>query len=112
MGRITAAPHSDAYLTLNLEGSRALTYKETRLAEVFDQNLKAKKKAEQKSKPVFFKEKLTQAMLDSGKFNKEQANAVANDVSADSVPVQIRDLYFDVMDKALKARLAKDFNYS
>jgi len=40
MQRIVTAPHSNAYMTLNLEGSRALTMKETKIVEDFDQNVR------------------------------------------------------------------------
>lgn len=63
-------PHSNAYLTLNLEGSRSLTLNDRAIMEDFDQNLKIQRSKEFLPKDQKFHEYIHKALQDSNRFSK------------------------------------------
>lgn len=104
-------PLSNAYKTLNLEGSRALTMAETKIMENFDQNLKIQRAKAAQPKANFFHEKLSKALIDTGKFPKDAVVKEMAKIDPEEIPAEVKDLYFNMLKAGVKARLERDANY-
>lgn len=111
LNAVVPQPLSNAYKTLNLEGSRALTMSEMKIMENFDQNLKIQRAKAAMPKAAFFHEKLGKALLDTGKYPKDVVNQNMSKIQPDELPAEARDLYFAMLKAGVQARLVRDQNY-
>ena len=102
-------PHSRAYKALDLAGTGTINEEEEKIRMGEHYLSKAQKV---QAKPEVFKQKLTDALHNSGRYKALAVDDEMKQVNAETdIPEPLRNAYFDLLKAAVKTRLNADDDY-